>query len=250
MEPSRRRRAVSSGTITTSSWSRPKPLMPLGARVPTTVKLVRPMRTVSPMPVSLPNNSRRTVSPRITTFSPLKCWASKAAPLATCQPLICRKSAWMPCQLVDQLVSANTTWLPPRSDPDTSSTSGTSSRIASMSPSVRVKKLLALMRTPPMLREPCGPMSSFCAPSPASWRSISAWVPWPTDTITITAAMPMITPSEVRALRIQLPRRAKIAVRSTSMKLMRPPRHGWPRAAARRASRRCGRRGRPRGRRG
>ena len=50
--------------------------------------------------------------------------------------------------------------------------------------------------------------------------SISACVPCPTDTITITAAMPMITPSEVSALRIQLPRRAKTAVRRTSMKFM------------------------------
>jgi hypothetical protein len=54
--------------------------------------------------------------------------------------------------------------------------------------------------------------------------SISACVPWPTDTITMTAAMPMITPSEVSALRIQLPRNAKTAVRRTSMKFMPAPR--------------------------
>ena len=56
-------------------------------------------------------------------------------------------------------------------------------------------------------------MSSRCEPRPETSLSISACVPCPTDTITITAAMPMITPSEVSALRIQLPRSAKTAVR-------------------------------------
>ena len=56
--------------------------------------------------------------------------------------------------------------------------------------------------------------------------SISAWVPWLMETITITAAMPMITPSEVNALRIQLPRRAKNAVRRMSVGFMRGLRIG------------------------
>ena len=51
-------------------------------------------------------------------------------------------------------------------------------------------------------------MSRRCEPNPETILSISAWVPWPIDTITMTAAMPMITPSEVSALRIQLPRSA------------------------------------------
>src|SRR5690606_38288829 len=48
----------------------------------------------------------------------------------------------------------------------------------------------------------------------------SACVPCPTDTITITEAMPMITPSDVSALRIQLPRRANRAVRRTAVGCM------------------------------
>src|SRR5690606_18190477 len=96
-------------------------------------------------------------------------------------------------------------------------TSGISLRIASTSPWFRVKKLLALMRTPPLRRATLGEMSSRCDPSPATILSISACVPCPTDTITITEAMPMITPSEVSALRIQLPRSANRAVRRTSL---------------------------------
>src|SRR5690606_5610253 len=77
------------------------------------------------------------------------------------------------------------------------------------------------MRTPPLARATLGEMSRRCEPRPATILSISAWVPWPTDTITITEAMPMITPREVSALRIQLPRSANNAVRRTSPKFMR-----------------------------
>ena len=87
-------------------------------------------------------------------------------------------------------------------------------------------------------------MSSRFEPSPDTILSISACVPCPTETITITAAMPMITPSEVSALRIQLPRSANTAVRRMSPKVMPLlPGRVRPRAARHRASRRCGRRG-------
>jgi hypothetical protein len=110
----------------------------------------------------------------------------------------------------------------PRSAPATYCTSGNSLRIASTSPSLRVKKLLELMRTPPPPRPAPGDTSRRLEPRPDTILSISACVPCPTDTITITAAMPMITPSEVSALRIQLPRSEKIAVRRMSAKVIRP----------------------------
>src|SRR5207342_3133823 len=76
------------------------------------------------------------------------------------------------------------------------------------------------MRAPPPPNPPAPPISRRLEPSPETSLSISACVPCPTDTITITAAMPMITPSEVSALRNQLPRRAKTAVRRISRKFM------------------------------
>jgi hypothetical protein len=71
-------------------------------------------------------------------------------------------------------------------------------------------------RTPPERDDP-ELMSNRLAPSPDTIFSISFWVPCPTDTITMTAAMPMITPSEVNALRSQLPRREETAVRKVSI---------------------------------
>ena len=88
-------------------------------------------------------------------------------------------------------------------------------------------------------------MSRRLEPRPETILSISACVPWPTDTMMITAAMPMITPSEVSALRIQLPRSAKTAVRKVSVRVMPADSQvrARLRATGRRASRRCDRRG-------
>ena len=61
-----RRRAVSSGTTTMSSWSWPKPPCPFAPSTPTTVNGTRPRRTVWPIGSSSPNRVLRTVSPRIT----------------------------------------------------------------------------------------------------------------------------------------------------------------------------------------
>src|SRR5690606_39378978 len=118
------------------------------------------------------------------------------------QSLMANQSGCTPCQLVDALFSAYTTWVLPRSAPATYCTSGISLRIASTSPSDRVKKLLEDMRTPPAPRPEPGERSSRCEPRPDTSLSISCWVPCPTHPITLTAALPVITPSEVRALRI------------------------------------------------
>src|SRR4249919_2578159 len=130
------------------------------------------------------------------------------------------QSACTPCQLLDQLFSAYTNWPPPRRLPATYCTSGNSVRIAVASSSVSVKLFAPPTRIPPKPRPDPGLMSRRLEPRPETSLSISACVPCPTDTITITAAMPMITPSEVSALRNQLPRRAKTAVRRISRKFM------------------------------
>src|SRR5574343_1230283 len=98
--------------------------------------------------------------------------------------------------------------------------------MASASDCVRVMREPPPKRTPPA-REAPELMSSRLAPRPDTSFSISFWVPCPTETITITAAMPMMTPSEVRALRSQLPRKEETAVEKVSrhMPLLRFGQH-------------------------
>ena len=85
-----------------------------------------------------------------------------------------------------------------------------------MSPSVNELMLPAPPLRPPMRLVP--PHTSMrLLPRLAMVLSSSAWVPWPTETMMITAAMPMITPSAVSTLRIQLPRTANIAISAMSV---------------------------------
>jgi hypothetical protein len=101
--------------------------------------------------------------------------------------------------------------------------------MASASSSVRLAALPAPPRTGPW-RDEAENTSSRFEPRREIMVSSSDWVPRPTETITITAAMPMITPSAVRMLRSQLPRSENTAERSTSESVMRRS----PRATSRR----------------
>jgi hypothetical protein len=88
---------------------------------------------------------------------------------------------------------------------------GMRSRMASTSSLVSENTLAAPMRTAPW-RPQLGITSMRFEPSREMVSSSWAWVPWPTETMMITAAMPMITPRAVKVLRNQLPRSANTAM--------------------------------------
>jgi len=167
---------------------------------PITVKGTFLMRTCSPMTGTVPNSSRAVVAPRMATLAPDRSSASvKLRPSATGQSRTSRKSSFTPVTDVVQLASPTTRGAEPLTVPAAAETFGTLVRIAARSASDNDTAVPSPARRPPEVKEP-GMTTSTLVPS-ALMRSSMAWpAPVATDTMTITEATPIITPSMARKL--------------------------------------------------
>ena len=82
---------------------------------------------------------------------------------------------------------------------------------------------MARFRSAPRRRVASGNTTSTFVPSDVNSPCTSRLALWPTDTIVVTAAMPMTTPSTVSPARILFFARARSATRTVSQK----PIGGW-----------------------
>ncbi len=173
------------------------------------------MRMVWPTAsVVAPNNWSLTTVPSTATFIARATWsASMKMPDCTGQLRSAASSAPTPCTCDCQLPPADSTCVRVLSPGDTALTPATSLATAAASSSISVVTAPCPVRTPPTLAEPALTVTMF-VPRLETWRLIEARAPPPIAIITITAATPMMMPSEVSAERRRLRPMASNAVRT------------------------------------
>jgi hypothetical protein len=179
-----------------------------------------------PIGGALPNSSRATVAPRITTLAAERSSASvKLRPSVRPQSRTSRYSAFTPSMEVVQLALPAMTGAEPLTMPATAATPVTLLRISARSRSDSGMAVPSPARRPPEVKEP-GETTSRLVPSALMRASIACPAPFATETVTITEATPMITPSMARKLRSALSLSAPSATLKESKRLnaAHPPR--------------------------
>ena len=118
-----------------------------------------------------------------------------------------------------QLPPSAVSWAPPRTAGATAATFSIWALRAPASPSDSETPVPApwLTKPPPAPREAPGLMINMLEPRPPMALVTICWAPRPMEVIITTAATPMTTPSEVRALRIGWATMAPVAKRTRSM---------------------------------
>ena len=147
----------------------------------------------------------------------------KLRPSATGQSRTSRKSSFTPLTEVVQFALPTTTGAEPLTMPATAVTPGTLARIAARSFSDSAKAVPSPERLPPEVYEP-GMTTSTLVPSALIRASMACPAPVATDTITITEATPMITPSMARKLRSAFTFSAAMATLQEASGFISPPR--------------------------
>jgi hypothetical protein len=186
---------------------------------PITAKGTFMIRICCPITGPAPNSSRATVAPRMTTLAAERISAGvKARPSASGQSRTSRKSSFTPSTEVVQLALPAITGAEPLTMPATAEMPGTLARISARSRSDSGMAVPSPARRPPEVKEP-GWSTSRLVPSALMRASMASPAPVATDTITITDATPMITPSMARKLRIALSLSAASATLKESNRL-------------------------------